>query len=206
MTRPVIVALHGVGSSAEDMAAALAPLSARAEVVALPGHEPFDAAPRGRQWFSVSCVTEANRSERTAAAMPKLIARLDQIAAGHGIDRDELILLGFSQGAIMTLAAVAGGHHRGRAIAVSGRLVGPVNLAPSQRGSLLIIHDADDSVMPSMLSVNASDALRHVGHDVDIIRTAGVGHRIGAATLDAIRPWLSRHAEPLRFSNALQGC
>jgi phospholipase/carboxylesterase len=205
MTPPVIVALHGVGSNAEDMAAALAPLNAFAEVIALPGHEPFDAAPRGRQWFSVAGVTEANRSARTAAALPELLARLDSIAADRGRKRDDLVLLGFSQGAIMTLAAVAGGHFRGRAIAVAGRLAAPIDLAPAHRASLLVIHDADDGVMPSSLSLEAVTALCYAGHEIDIVGTSGVGHRIGGATLDAIGTWLARHPEPTRLSAALQG-
>jgi phospholipase/carboxylesterase len=200
MTRPLIVALHGVGSNARDMAATLAPLSAHAEVLALDGPEPFDGGgwgggqdPRARQWFSVAGVTGADRPARIAQALPPLIARLDAIAAERGLSRDDLIPLGFSQGAMMTLAMIAGGLHRGRAIAVSGRLAAPVLATPGP-ARLLLIHDRNDPMMPLTLSVEAKTALTAAGHRVDSFWTAGLGHQIGQPSLFAIDRWLAADA------------
>jgi len=205
MTRPVIVALHGVGANADDLAAALQPLSSATEVIALPGHEAFMGSPRGRQWFSVNGVTEANRPARVAAALPALLAQLDRIAAQRGIGRDELVLLGFSQGAIMTLAAVAGGHYRGLAIAIAGRLASPVVPARPGSAGILLIHDAQDRVMPANLAVEAAASLTAAGHHVDIARTSGIGHSIGEDTLAAISGWLADRAQPAPASFSLQG-
>jgi phospholipase/carboxylesterase len=205
MNPPLIVALHGVGSSADDMIAALHPLDAFADVIALPGHEPFDSSDIGRQWFSVMGVTVGNRSTRTAAALPALIAKLDQLAVARNIRRDDIILLGFSQGAIMTLAAVAGGYHCGRAISIAGRLAVPVSPALDRQAEILVVHDADDQIMPSGLSLEAAAALNHAGHAAKILETAGVGHRIGAATLEAISTWLTRHHQSAYSPIALEG-
>lgn len=205
MNPPLIVALHGVGSSAEDMTAALYPLDAFADVIALPGHEPFDSSDSGRQWFSVMGVTEGNRSTRTAAALPALIAKLNQLAVARNIRRDDIILLGFSQGAIMTLAAVAGGYHCGRAISIAGRLAVPVSPALDRQAEILVVHDADDQIMPSGLSLDAAAALNRAGHAVKIVETAGVGHRIGTATLEAISTWLTRHNQSAYSPIALEG-
>jgi phospholipase/carboxylesterase len=179
MNRPLIVALHGVGSSGPDMGAALAPLTAVAEVIALDGCEPFDGGGRGRQWFSVSGVTEADRPRRVAGALPRMLKRLDDLARQHGVAREDLVLLGFSQGAIMTLAMVAQGFHAGRAIAIAGRLAAPV-----------------DRVMPQGLSQDAAERLRAAGHHVDQILTNGIGHSIGAQTLSSIASWLAAIASP----------
>jgi len=144
MTRPLIVALHGVGSSARDMAAALSPLRAVADVVALDGGDPFDGGGSGRQWFSVHGVTEANRSRRVLDAVPPLLDRLDRLAAERGVAREDLVLLGFSQGAIMALAMVAQGLHPGPAIAIAGRLAAPVIPAGGDPATVLLVHDSDD--------------------------------------------------------------
>ena len=101
MTRTIIVALHGVGSSARDMAVALVTLTSVADVVALDGPEPFDHGGAGRQWFSVAGVTEDDRPLRVVGALPSLVSRVDQVATQHGVARDKLVLPGFSQGAIM---------------------------------------------------------------------------------------------------------
>lgn len=195
MNRPVIVALHGVGSTAGQMAAALAPLGAMAEVVALDGPEPFAGGSEGRQWFSIAGVTEANRPQRVMQALPPLIALLDGIAAEHGVARDDLVLLGFSQGAIMTIAAVAQGLHKGRAICIAGRLVAPLLAASGTPGSILLVHDANDPVMPIDLCQQAEGALSSAGHDVTAVRTEGLGHSIGPATLAAIAEWLAATAD-----------
>jgi len=194
MNRPLIVALHGVGSSGPDIGAALAPLAAVAEVVALDGCEPFDGGGRGRQWFSVSGVTEADRPRRVAGALPRMLKRLDDLARQHGVAREDLVLLGFSQGAIITLAMVAQGFHAGRGIAIAGRLAAPVVPAGLHPASLLVIADTVDRVMPQELSQDAAERLRAAGHHVDQNLTVGVGHSIGAETLSSIASWLAATA------------
>ncbi len=191
MSRPLIVALHGVGSNARDMAAALVPLEAHGEIVALDGTEPFIGGGNGRQWFSVAGISDANRPARVVAAMPAFIDCLDILAAERGISRHELVLLGFSQGSIMTLAAVAGGHFHGRAIAVAGRLAAAVILG-AQPAHLLLVHDRDDPVMPVELSVEAGTALSRAGHHVEGAWTSGIGHRVAGPMLPTIANWLAQ--------------
>jgi phospholipase/carboxylesterase len=210
MNRPLIVALHGVGANAEGFAATLAPLSSVAEVIALDGDAPFDGGGGGpgdgigRQWFSVAGVTDAGRPARIAQALPRLIARLDTIAADRGIDRQDMILLGFSQGAMMALALVAGGLHSGRAIAISGRLAAPV-LPASHRAQVLLVHDRSDPMMPLALSIEAQAALTAAGHRVDSFWTAGLGHQIGQPTLFAIDRWLADVHFPSAEARQFQG-
>jgi len=191
MIRPIIVALHGVGSSARDMVAALAPLAPHGEVVALDGCEPFDRSPQGRQWFSVSGVTDADRPLRVAGAIPSLLRRLDAVADRHGVARHDLVLAGFSQGAIMVLALMAQGLHPGRAVSIAGRLAAPVKLATDNPASLLLIDDANDAVMPPALSDEAAQSLSTAGYRVARAHTAGLGHSIGPATVTAIADWLA---------------
>jgi phospholipase/carboxylesterase len=200
MTRLLIVALHGVGSSGRDMGAALAPLKQVAGVIALDGFDPFDLAPTGRQWFSVNGVTEADRPRRVAGALPRMLDRLDRLAVEHGVARDDLVLLGFSQGAIMTLAMVAQGFHPGRAIAVAGRLAAPVLLG-IPAASLLVIGDTSDRVMPTGLSTEAAEQLAAAGHHVALTMTDGIGHGIGPQTLSAIAGWLAATPPPRAATN-----
>jgi phospholipase/carboxylesterase len=194
MSRPVIVALHGVGSNARDMAQALAPLEQYAQIVALDGSEPFGAASRGRQWLSVAGITEANRPGRVREALPSLLLRLDAMASDRGVARDELVLLGFSQGAIMTLALAAQGLHQGRAIAIAGRLAAPMISGQDRAAPILLIDDAADRIMPTCLSDEAAAVLAGAGRPVDRIHTSGVGHSIGPATITAIATWLAATA------------
>ncbi|AOF98780.1 phospholipase/Carboxylesterase family protein (plasmid) [Blastomonas sp. RAC04] len=201
MSRPLILALHGVGSCSSDMAAALAPLTSIAQVIALDGCEPFDGGGRRRQWFSVNGVTEADRPRRVEEALPGLIKRIEDVARDHHVPRGELVLLGFSQGAIMTLAMVAHGHHAGRAIAISGRLASSVVQAGAKPASLLVIGDSADQVMPSCLSAQAAEKLTGAGHRASTILTDGIGHGIGPQTISEISAWLA--SEPCLETSTL---
>lgn len=184
----LIIALHGVGSNAADIAAAVAGLAPATgiEIIALDGPEPFDMAPTGRQWFSVRGVTEATRVSRVAAAVPTVLAMLDREAAQRGLTREEIAVLGFSQGAIMALAALAGGAGFGCTIAIAGRLAAPVLPARSQVGPVALVHDRHDPVMPVALAAQAETALRAAGYAPQLVVTDGYGHAIGPATLAAI--------------------
>jgi len=74
----LLLLFHGVGSSAEDLAPlgrALASQRPDAWIVSVRSPDRSDIG-QGWQWFSVQGVTEANRPERVAAAMPAFEKRI----------------------------------------------------------------------------------------------------------------------------------
>jgi phospholipase/carboxylesterase len=107
------------------------------------------------------------------------------------LKRDDLVLLGFSQGAIMTLAMVAQGLHPGRAVAIAGRLAAPVVKAGDRFASLLLVRDSADRVMPPALSAEAAAQLSAAGHHVNLTETDGIGHGIGFPTTSVVADWLT---------------
>lgn len=137
MKRDLVIPLNGVGSNGADLATladafrhALSGAEYAAPVAPLPlGHG------LGRQWFSVDGLTETNRPERVAARA-SFDKMLSDIIATHGfIDRPERIaLVGFSQGSIMALDALASGRRPVAAtVAFSGRLASPQPLHAESR-------------------------------------------------------------------------
>jgi phospholipase/carboxylesterase len=103
----LILMFHGVGSGPDTMvpvARGLADMPPYAMVVSVASPAQSDFG-RGHQWFSVAEITEANRPERIAAAMPeftKTVAHWQQVS---GCAPQATTLVGFSQGAIMSLEA-----------------------------------------------------------------------------------------------------
>ncbi|KND17263.1 hypothetical protein ADZ37_19325 [Pannonibacter phragmitetus] len=179
-----VIFLHGVGGTG----AAMRPL---AEALALPQPVAFPDGPRpfdmglGRQWFSVKGVTEANRPGRVAEVLPAFARMIESL----GDPRDSL-LIGFSQGAIMALHAVAAGLPVAGVIALSGRLAGPVDLR-SDWPPITMIHGADDPVIP-LAAARATEAWLHdVGAAPRLTVFDGLGHSIDARVLAAIRDTLS---------------
>lgn len=175
-----VIFLHGVGGSG----AAMRPL---AQELALPleaqfpdGSEPFHIG-QGRQWFSVAGVSEANRPGRVAAALDAF----RNVVESFGDPRDSL-LIGFSQGAIMALHAVAAGMPSAGVFALSGRLAGAV---PPRAGwpSIWLLHGSADRVMPPEIAQATEGWLLEAGAAPRLQIFGGLGHAVDERTIEAIR-------------------
>lgn len=183
MSCHLIILLHGVGSNGAN----LAPLGdawrqalPHAEFAAPDAPFAFDQGP-GRQWFSVSGVTEANRPERVAAARAAFDRTLGDIVAAHGMSDslERVALVGFSQGSIMALDALASGRWPVAAVvAFSGRLASPQPLAPAPGTRVLLVHGDADPVMPVTESERAATTLQGLGIDVTSHILPRLGHSI----------------------------
>lgn len=195
--RQLIVMLHGVGSSARDMAPlgqALAEGLAEVRVVVADGFDPFDLGGNGRQWFSVRGVTPENRAGRVASAMPRLLDRIEACLQPQGLDPASVGLFGFSQGAIMALAAAAGGYAVGRVVSAAGRLAAPVLPATPQSPRLLLVHGAADTIIPVQEGRDAARSLADAGFDVAFAEETGHGHGVSGDQLQASLKWFqTRH-------------
>lgn len=131
MPSSLVILLHGVGSRGADLAQ-LANLWTEqlpdTAFAAPDAHFAFDQGGFGRQWFSVRGVTAANRPARVADARAAFDATVTAAIAEAGLaGRPERIaFVGFSQGAIMALDALASGRWPlGAVVAFAGRLAAP---------------------------------------------------------------------------------
>lgn len=192
----LVVLLHGVGSAGAHLVG-LADLW-RPELPGVAFAAPdapfaFDGAAMGRQWFSVAGVTTANRADRVAAAASAFDAVVDAAIAAHRTEPGRTVLVGFSQGTIMALDAVARGRRFAGVIGLSGRLVGrPRNGLDGL--PVLLAHGEADRVIPSSESVDARAALAAAGATVDLVLVPGEGHGIGPAAARAGLAFLRRLA------------
>jgi phospholipase/carboxylesterase len=180
--KQLVVLLHGLGADGHDLID-LAPGWGKAlpEAAFVSPDAPFpcDLGPYGRQWMSVQDrAPEAALAGATAAAV-HLDAFLDAELARHGLPGGALALMGFSQGAMMTLFA---GLRRKVApaalLAFSGRLVGPVPPLQPSPPAVLLVHGEADEVVPIAGSLAAESALRAAGLAVETSWRPGLGHGI----------------------------
>ncbi|WP_413873877.1 hypothetical protein [Albidovulum sp.] len=180
-----IIFLHGVGSTGAAMRP-LAEALAVSQHAAFPdGLHPFDMG-TGRQWFSVKGVTEANRPGRIAEAMPAFAHLIESLG-----DPRQSVLIGFSQGAIMALHAVAAGLPAAGVIALSGRLAGPVP-ARGDWPPITLLHGTDDPVMPLAVARATDGWLNDAGAAPRLTEFDGLGHAIDARVLETVRDSLSQ--------------
>jgi len=185
--RGLVILLHGVGGNGANMAAlgeAMAP--------ALPGvifecPDGPHSSGRGREWFSVAGVTVENRPDRVLAARPSFDAVIQGLIQQQGFadELNHVVFVGFSQGSIMALDALASGRWPiGAIVAFSGRLASPTPLSPSTVSPLLLVHGDADPIMPVSEAAAAADQLKPFGVTAQIAIEPGLGHQVSSHGLE----------------------
>jgi phospholipase/carboxylesterase len=185
----LVVLLHGLGADGNDLiglAPYWAPLVPEAEF--LSPNAPFgcDMAPYGYQWFSAldRSPSAVLAGVRVAAAI--LDGFLDAALAERGLGASDLALVGFSQGAMMSLFV---GLRRARPVAgilgYSGRLLAPELLGNELRSRprLLLVHGSADPLVPYQSLADAQAALAAAGVPIETMTCHGNGHAIDEAGL-----------------------
>lgn len=187
----LLLLFHGVGSSARDLAplgSALAQARPAATVISVEAPQPSQLG-LGREWFSVVGITEDNRPQRIAAAMPSFLRAIRHWQDHSGLGPRQTVLLGFSQGAIMALESTQPGAGEprvaDRVMALAGRFAGPVRHAPPDL-RLNLIHGEQDGVVLPKWSIQAAAEWSGLGGDVTLDLVPGLGHGIDARVLQRV--------------------
>lgn len=168
----LVVFLHGYGADGNDLlglADPLAPHMPDTVFVAPNAPERCGMNPMGFQWFPIPWIdgsSEEQAMEGMGRAVDDLNAFLDRVMAEEGVPAARTILVGFSQGTMMSLhvaprraEAVAG------VVGFSGRLLAPETLAEEVRvrPPVLLVHGDMDDVVPPQSLPEAAEALEGAG-------------------------------------------
>lgn len=194
---PLVILLHGVGARGVDLGPLAQILSASlpgAKFVAPNAPQVYDYGPPGHQWFSVEGITPATRPDRVCAARAGFDAAIAHILAteGYADDPDRVIFVGFSQGSIMAMDAIASGRWApGAVVAFSGRYATPDAVAARGGTPVLLWHGLADPVIPVQESISADAALRDLGFATEFFHQDGIGHMISREAADQAGAWLA---------------
>lgn len=194
----LVVLLHGLGVDGSDLIE-LAPFFAAvlpdAAFVAPDAPEPCDLAPFGRQWFSLQDRSGPAIAAGLRATAPGLDAYLDAQLARWGVGDGDLVLIGFSQGAMMALHV---GLRRAKSpaalIGLSGALVDAGSLAAeiTVRPPVLLVHGEDDEVVNPASLAAAERGLTAVGVPVLAQLRPGLGHGIDDSVVRLAQAFLAQ--------------
>jgi phospholipase/carboxylesterase len=183
----IVVFLHGYGADGADLlglADVLEPHLPGVAFAAPDAPERCIGGGFGYQWFPIPWLDgspQAAADAGLAAASVDLNGFLDARLAEEGLTADRLVLVGFSQGAMMSLHVaprrkdeVAG------IVAISGRLLQPEKLAAEAvvKPPVLLIHGDQDAVVPFADMAKAADALVAAGFVTYGHVMKGTGHGI----------------------------
>jgi len=204
---------HGLGRDAAQMAPLAQRLAGefpRAAVLSLNAPDPFEPgagdSAGGFQWFTFRDLDESNRADRVAGALPGFVAVVRALQERFHMSWERTALAGFSQGAIMALAAVqAEPRLAGRVLAFGGRHATPPSHAP-QDTTLHLLHGMDDAVIPYTGVVDSARRLVALGADVTADVRPGIGHELHPELIDQaieqLRTFLPRKVWRAAMSDA----
>lgn len=150
-------------------------------------------------------MTEENRQARIDAIMPVFIETVRYWQAQSGLGPQATALVGFSQGAIMSLESVkAQPELASRVIAFNGRYASlPTRI--NRDLTLHLIHGGEDQVINLSHAVAAQEALIEAGGDVTLDIVDGLGHAIDDRSLQLALDHLRFTVPKHYFDEALSG-
>lgn len=185
--RSLVVFLHGYGADGADLLGLADPLGPHLPQTAFfapNAPEPCSGNPFGRQWFPIPWLdgsSEEAARQGLIAAAADLNGYLDALLAAEGLGPEALALVGFSQGAMMSLhVAPRRAQPVAGVVAISGRLLRPEALEAEAvvRPPVLLIHGDQDPVVPFEDMSRAGNALVAAGFDTYGHVMQGTGHGI----------------------------
>ena len=187
--RQLVVLVHGYGADGNDLlslgqswqqALPDAAFASPNAPMPVPGAS-------GYQWFPLRTLDNNDVTPGAASAAPGLDAFIDAELAAQGVAPENLVLIGFSQGAMMALYV---GLRRKVApaaiIAYSGQLPGRIP-QPAPAGhypTVFISHGDSDNVVPPQLMFVAIGAMQQADVTVEWHLARGVGHGIDPESLE----------------------
>jgi predicted esterase len=188
-----LVLLHGRGASAES-------ILAFAEEFRVEGLAALAPQAAGQSWYPYSFLAPLATNQ---PYLDSALRRLESIVAGllaRGVPGERIALLGFSQGACLTLEFAARHPRRyGAVMGLTGGLVGPPGTPRDYPGSLdgtpvfLGTSDPDPHVPFERVRESAA-VLARMGAGVELRRYPGMPHTINEDELDACRALVGRLA------------
>ncbi|NBX67077.1 MAG: phospholipase [Proteobacteria bacterium] len=196
--RQIVVLLHGLGSDGQDLiglARMLAEGLPNALFVSPDAPYPCDMAPMGHQWFSLQEWTEETMQKGAESVRPVVDNFLDKLLKSTGLTDKDMALVGFSQGAMMSLyVAPRRKNACAGVLGYSGALLGGKGLMESDTHKLptCLVHGDYDTVVPVTAWHQAMDQLRKADFPVEGQVLPGLAHGIDERAITAGLGFLRR--------------
>lgn len=205
---PLVIGLHGRGSNADDLAGLAPALDPGWRYIFPQAPSRLDLSDWGDNfsWYE-PIMTDAERQQATQVGIPvspQLLAAREQLgaflAATHarlGTQSEQSALIGFSQGAAMTLdTGLHAAPPYAALVAMSGYLPEgddlPAVFATMQKQPLLIVHGTADTVVDVGIARRARQVLAAGGIHAEY-REFAIGHEVNEESLAVVAAFLRKH-------------
>tara|TARA_Y200000002_G_scaffold62577_1_gene47715 strand:+ start:832 stop:1494 length:663 start_codon:yes stop_codon:yes gene_type:complete len=186
--KKVIIFLHGYGADGADLFSLSEPLSEQLPhcFFASPdAPRKCGASPFGFEWFPIPDIDGSTFPDmmKALASSEKLIIKLiDGYKKRFSLEYQDIVLLGFSQGCMISLnIGLRQLNDLGGIVGISGRLLMPESLEERKEGSyppVILIHGDADEVVPISSMHDAEKVLNKINVNFSTHTSKNIGHGI----------------------------
>ena len=196
---PLLLLLHGYGSNEEDLFSFATELPDEYYVVS--ARAPYDLQPYGHAWYAITFDAEQNKfsDDNQAIESRDLIANfIDQLISELPIDSENVTLIGFSQGTILSYAvALSYPEKIKRVVALSGYLNEGILASGYENKDfsnlkMYISHGTQDQVIPVDWARKAPEALKNLGIELTF-KEYPIGHGVSPQNFHDLKNWLENN-------------
>ena len=196
---PVIIMLHGYGSDENDLFSFASELPSKYTIISLKA--PYPMQPYGNAWYAIHFDNVDGKwsdDAQAIASREKVIICIDEIVEKYQIDPNNITLLGFSQGTILSFSIALS--YPGKIKNVIG-LSGYINEAIIKKNyqyndfknlSIYSSHGNLDQVIPVDWARKTEPFLKEIGIKCDYSEFP-VGHGVSPQNFYDMSTWLKNH-------------
>jgi phospholipase/carboxylesterase len=195
-TPPLLLLLHGVGSNEHDLFGLAPYLDERFLIISV--RAPNTLGPGSYAWFDVDFTPQGPVIDpaQAEASREALIDFIGEAITAYGVNPNQVYMMGFSQGAIMSASVALTRPDLVAGVALmSGRILPEIQTlmaAPEKLEGLpiLVVHGVADTVLP----INHGRASRQLLASLPVELTYHeypIGHEVSQESLADVSSWLS---------------
>ncbi|MBA4277466.1 alpha/beta fold hydrolase [Flavobacterium sp.] len=193
---PLLVLIHGYGSNEQDLFSFASELPDEYYIVS--ARAPYDIQYGSYAWYAINFDADQNKfsDNDQARSSRDLIAQfIEELTANYRIDSENITLIGFSQGAILSYAvALSHPEKVQKVVALSGYLNTEIleeNYLKNSFSNLKIFaaHGTVDQVIPVEWARKAKPFLDNLGIN-SIYKEYPIGHGVAPQEFNDFKNWL----------------
>lgn len=196
---PAIFMFHGYGSNEEDLFSFATELPEELCVISVKA--PYNLEPFGHAWYAINFDAEQGKwsdDEQAITSRDKIVAFMDEASAAFNLDTENITLLGFSQGTILSYSVALSFPERVKnVVALSGYINEGILIDGYQEKdysklNIYASHGQVDQVIPVEWAQKTPTFLDQLGikHTYEEFP---IGHGVSQQNFYSFRDWLKRH-------------
>ncbi|RZJ28944.1 MAG: phospholipase [Flavobacterium sp.] len=195
---PLLLLLHGYGSNEEDLFSFASELPGEYYVIS--ARAPYSLPPYGYAWYAIDFDADENKFSDVGQAKISrdlVMKFIDELIENYPIDEDNITLIGFSQGCILSYAAALSNPEKIRRVAAMSGYLNKELLADGYERNdfsnlkFFISHGTSDQVVPVEWARKAKPELDALGITNEY-HEYPVGHGVAPQNFFDVLNWLKK--------------